>query len=265
MMTDDMGVLSSTDISKCRDDAPVQPLLKLYPRTLMGDRRRSFKSVWYNIHPWLEYSKTKDAAYCYACRHFSPPKSLESVFDSPNGFGNWKKATYKEGGFAIHARSERHNGAMVAWRDHEKAVKTNATLLETLNKEHSKQIQENRDYIKTIGEVLLLTATQNIAQRGHDETLESDNKGNFLSILETIARHDKNVEKRLKSIQHAKYTSKVIQNEVLSCLAGMVRTSIINEVKDSEVFSIMADETKDIKKKRTDIISTQILLQWGCS
>ncbi|KAF7644298.1 hypothetical protein LDENG_00224430, partial [Lucifuga dentata] len=45
------------DISRCRDDAPVQPRLKLYPRTLMEDRRRSFKSEWYNIHPWLEYSK----------------------------------------------------------------------------------------------------------------------------------------------------------------------------------------------------------------
>lgn len=45
---------------------------------------------------------------------------------------------------------------MVAWRDYEKAVKMNATILETLNKENSKQIQENHNYIKTIGEVLLL-------------------------------------------------------------------------------------------------------------
>lgn len=185
--------------------------------------------------------------FCYACRHFSPPKVSETVFDSQLGFNNWKKATYKEGGFAIHARSERHKQAMITWRDYQKAVKSNATLVNALNKEHNKQVQENRDYIKTIGEVLLLTATQNIAQRGHDESAESDNKGNFMAILETIAKHDTTVKKRLTSIHNAKYTSKGIQNEVLSCLADMVRTKMIEEVKDSEVFSIMADETKDVK------------------
>ncbi len=50
------------------------------------------------------------------------------------------------------------------------------------------------------------------------------------------------LKKRLHSIHNAKYTSKAIQNEVLGGLADMVRTKIIEEVKQSEVFSIMADE-----------------------
>uniref|UniRef100_A0A671TYV4 TTF-type domain-containing protein n=1 Tax=Sparus aurata TaxID=8175 RepID=A0A671TYV4_SPAAU len=239
----------SPDISQCQQEAPAQPKLKLFPRTLMGDRRRrSFKEAWYNIHPWLEYSQRLDSSYCYACRHFSSPHSQETVFDSPGGFRNWKKATYKEGGFAVHSKSERHRQAMIAWRDNERAVKTNATLENVLNKEHNKLIADNREYIKTIGEVLLLTATQNIAQRGHDESADSNNKGNFMAILETVAHHDKAVEKRLTSIHNAKYTSKTIQNEILSCLADMVRNEITEEVKTSEVFSIMADETKDVKK-----------------
>ncbi|XP_040890423.1 zinc finger MYM-type protein 1-like isoform X2 [Toxotes jaculatrix] len=227
----------------------MQPDLKIFPRTLMGDRRRSFKAAWYHIHPWLEYSKQLDSAYCYACRHFSPPNSQDTVFDSPVGFKNWKKACYKTGGFALHARSERHKQAMVTWRDYQRAAAANATLANALNKEHNRQINENRAYIKTIGEVLLLTATQNMAQRGHDESADSDNKGNFKAILDTIANHDRAVKKRLTSIHNAKYTSKMIQNEVLGCLADMVRTEITEEVKNSEVFSIIADETKDVKKK----------------
>ncbi|XP_076841026.1 zinc finger MYM-type protein 1-like [Brachyhypopomus gauderio] len=238
-----------SDISKCKEDPPMQPDLKLFPRTLMGDRRRSFKSAWYHIHPWLEYSQHLDSAYCYACRHFSPPNSPDTVFDSPVGFKNWKKATYKEAGFALHARSERHKQAMVTWRDYQKAAAANATLVNVLNKEHNRQVKENREYIKTIGEVLLLTATQNIAQRGHNESAESGNKGNFKAILDIIANHNKSVKKRLASNHNAKYTSKIIQNEVLDCLADMVRTEITEEVKNSEVFSIVADETKDVKKK----------------
>ncbi len=86
--------------------------------------------------------------------------------------------------------------------------KKNRTLLNVLNKEHDKQIKDNWEYMKTIAEVLL-TATQNIAQRGHDESAESDNRGNFIAI----AKRDKTVKKRLHSIHNAKYTSKAIQNE----------------------------------------------------
>ena len=238
----------STDISKSKNDAPVQPNLNIFPTTLMGDRRRCFRQNWYTLHPWLEYSVIMDSTYCYACRHFSTPKAPDTVFVSTPGFRNWKNATMRKAGFSVHAKSERHKCAMIAWRDYQSAVKNDATLADILNKEHTKQVQENRAYIKTIGEVLLLTATQNIAQRGHDESEESNNKGNFREILSTVANHDPLVKRRLTSINNAKYTSKIIQNEVLGCLAEKVCSEIIEEVKNSEVFSIMADETKDVSK-----------------
>lgn len=83
----------------------------------------------------------------------------------------------------MHARSDRHKQAMVTWRDYQKAAASNATLVNVLNKEHNRQIRENREYVNTIGEVLLLTATQNMAQRGHNESADSENKGNFMAIL----------------------------------------------------------------------------------
>lgn len=110
-------------------------------------------------------------------------------------------------------------------------------------------MEENRTYIKTIADVLLLTATQNIAQRGHCESHDSDNKGNFLTILEEIAKHDPLIKKRLNAFGNVKYTSHQIQNEVLEGLAEMVQNEIISEVKESEFFSVIVDETKDLKKK----------------
>ena len=82
---------------------------------------------------------------------------------------------------------------------------------------------EKQVYIKTIAEVLLLTATQKISQRGHRESEDSDNRGSFLVILEEIAKHDLFLEKRKKAHGNAKYTSKTIQNEMLECLAEMVQ------------------------------------------
>lgn len=108
-----------SDISKTREDPPMQPNLKIFPRTLTEDRRRSFKAACQSV-----------SAYCYACRHFSQPKTTDTVFDAPSGYKKWKKATYS---FSIHAKSERHKPA---WRDYQISVTTNATLANALNKDN---------------------------------------------------------------------------------------------------------------------------------
>ncbi|KAL3997012.1 hypothetical protein ACER0C_009668 [Sarotherodon galilaeus] len=111
-----------------------------------------------------------------------------------------------------------------------------------------KKVEENRIYIKTVAEVLLLTAMQNLSQRGHLETDTSQNKGNFLEIMELISKHNPLIAKKTKAAGNAKYTSNTIQNEVMECLSEMVREDIIREVKECEYFSVIADETKDLKK-----------------
>lgn len=94
---------------------------------------------------------------------------------------------------------------------------------------------------------MLLTATQNIAQCGYDESETSKNKGNFCEILNVVGNHDPFIKKRLEEgPRNAKYTSKVIQNYILDCLARMVLDEILKEVKVSEYFSV---ETKDMSKK----------------
>lgn len=58
------------------------------------------------------------------------------------------------------------------------------------------------------------------------------------------------VKKRLsQEPKNAKYTNKIIQSEILECLAGMVQDEIVNEVNSTEQFSFRVDETKDISRK----------------
>uniref|UniRef100_A0A3B4VHH5 DUF4371 domain-containing protein n=1 Tax=Seriola dumerili TaxID=41447 RepID=A0A3B4VHH5_SERDU len=180
--------------------------------------------------------------------HFSLPSAPETVFSLGTGFSNWKKATYKDGGFQMHAKAEHHLNAMVAWTEYKRGVENNASLLQAMDKEYQKKVEENRQYIKTIADVLLCTATQNIAQRGHRESEYSGNRGNFLAIMELIAKHDPLVKWKMEH-SNAKYTSHSIQNEILEVLTEMVRNDIVEEVKQSQAFSILADETKDLKKE----------------
>ncbi len=152
-------------------------------------------------------------------------------------------------GFRGHEKSENHVNAMIAWNEHKKRILTDTSMLNALDKKHQEVVEQNRTYIKTVAEVLLFTATQNISQRGHLETDASTKKGNLLGIMDLIAKHSPLIDKKLKAVGNAKYTSNTIQNEILECLSDMVRESIISEVKENKYFSIIVDETGDLIKK----------------
>jgi hypothetical protein len=245
--------LGPGDLSTSPKDGPFQPILQAYPSKEQTGRKRSFRADWFRQHPWLEYSVMADAVFCFACRHFPLcDKSTEPAFTS-GGFSNWKKAHGAGVGFLKHENCDVHNNAMIMWTEYKSLKSRNVDSVVQLQSDAAaKQIAENRLYVKTVAEVLLLTATQNIAQRGHRETNFGigDNPGNFRKILQLVMRHDKTVSERFMDGSLAKrYTSKDIQNEILDTLAEMVREQIIEEVKESIYFSVLVDETKDVSHK----------------
>jgi hypothetical protein len=95
-------LMCSSDMSRSREEGPVQPCLKTFPRTQPclktfprtqpclktfprtqhGTRKRAFISSWYKDNSWLEYSVCQDSTYCFACRHVSLPNTPESAFFS---------------------------------------------------------------------------------------------------------------------------------------------------------------------------------------
>uniref|UniRef100_A0A3B5RDB6 DUF4371 domain-containing protein n=1 Tax=Xiphophorus maculatus TaxID=8083 RepID=A0A3B5RDB6_XIPMA len=176
--------------------------------------------------------------------HFSLPSYTESSFTSEAGFFNWKKALFKDAGFKVYSKSEEHINAMYAWTEYKRVNECNRSILDALNEGRKQKVEENKKYIKTVAEVLHCYPLL-----GHRESDDSDNKGNFLAILNEIAKHDPFVQRRLDAHGNAKYTSHQIQNEILQGLAEMVQKEIIAEVKQSEVFSVLADETRDLQKK----------------
>ena len=73
------------------------------------------------------------------------------------------------------------------------------TSVETLISDaYAIKVRENRMYIGQIIEILRFTAVQGIAQRGNDETKDSENRGNFLELLQLISKNNTIVENKLK-------------------------------------------------------------------
>ena len=197
----------------------------------------------------MEYSVTNDAAFCFSCRHFIPAASgfrSEPAF-TVSGFQNWRKA---QECFKAHNISASHKYSMQAWSEFKQRKQDGSKITKMLGEGHSKLVQENREYMKAVVESLRYTACQGIAQRGHREHDQAENKGNFLELLNVIAMFDKTVANKIsKNPSNAKYTHHEIQNEIFNIMADMVRKQISDEIKEAGHFAIMVDESKDISKK----------------
>ena len=236
-----------SDVAATPAQMPFQPTVNTFPATVIGSKQRSFNSEWYRSYSWLEYSLEKDAAFCYPCRMFNEAKS-HSTFTKV-GFRDWKHATGKGGMLTVHDKCSTHLTAMVAWSQYKLNAKHHTSIAERMESSRALVISNNRHYLKALIEVILLCALQEIALRGHRESCEAPNRGNFLEILYLLAAHDSVVQQRLqKGPRNAMYTSAEIQNTLLHIMGEMVRKKVCTEVKDAVFYSILADETKDCSK-----------------
>lgn len=74
------------------------------------------------------------------------------------------------------------------------------------------------------------------------------NYGNFRELVRfRVEAGDTTLAKHIDIIpSNAKYTSKIIQNELISCCAEHITNKLIERVTKSKWFSIIFDETTDI-------------------
>ena len=166
------------------------------------------------------------------------------------GFKDWKHATGKDGILTHHNSCQSHKHAFTAWRQYVLNLEAGTGIAERLGSARTEQIEQNRHYIATIAKVLLLCSCQEIALRGHRESETSMNRGNFIEILALVAEHDPVVHHRLSDgPKNASYTSPEIQNTLLNVMASAVQKEICSEIQHAGVFSVLADETKDLSKK----------------
>ncbi|XP_075569655.1 52 kDa repressor of the inhibitor of the protein kinase isoform X2 [Pelecanus crispus] len=111
--------------------------------------------------------------------------------------------------------------------------------------------RENKDYLKSLFEILILMGKQNIPLDGHsvDELPEGIfTSDNFQALLEyRINAGDEVLRKRFEmTAVNLEYCSKTQQKQMLEICESCVREETLREVRDSHFFSIVTDEVVDI-------------------
>ncbi|KAG7988370.1 hypothetical protein I3843_03G184700 [Carya illinoinensis] len=233
---------------------PYQIRLSKYPFSGSEKHPRRFQASWFvQFGSWLEYSPSKDAAYCLPCYLFTMKTSQHSGWDvfTVMGFRNWKKINNgKHCAFLNHIGEDPcscHNNAVKSCED---LLKQSQHIDKVMNAQISEQILNNRLRVKTSIDVVRWLAFQGCAFRGHDETLDSKNRGNFLEMLKLLASYNDKVGKLAleNAPKSSKYTSPQIQKDILEVLAKKVRNKIREDVGDSR-FCIIVDEARDESKR----------------
>ncbi|KAL3819974.1 hypothetical protein ACJIZ3_005879 [Penstemon smallii] len=214
---------------------PCQPRTHNFPQRNIGGRMRRFNSDWFDIYgSWLEYSISKDAAFCLSCYLFKSDigKQAGSEVFVTVGFTGWNKRE----------RLDAHIGDCKS--AHNKAFKRCQDLMKQdqhINFAFHKQSDElKREFL----------LRQGLAFRGHDESKDSSNRGNFIELLNFLANHNEIIKKVVvdRIQRNLKLTSPDIQKDIVNAAATETSNAIINDLGD-DYFAILVDESRDVSGK----------------
>ncbi|GAV70253.1 LOW QUALITY PROTEIN: Dimer_Tnp_hAT domain-containing protein/DUF4371 domain-containing protein, partial [Cephalotus follicularis] len=231
---------------------PYQHILSDYPYSGPETHLCLFQASWFKLFTWLEYSPSKDAAYCFPCYLFTNKTSerLRANAFVVEGF-TWRKVNSgKDCAFLTHVRkspSSPHNVAIKCCED----LKIQFRHIDTIiDKQTVQEIVNNRLQLKTSVDAIRWLAFQACSFRCHDEHHDSQNQGNFLELLKMLASHNEKVNEVVlnNAPKNAKYTSPPIQKDILHVISSNVRSVIRDEIGDAK-FCLLVDEARDESKR----------------
>eukprot|EP00794_Sanderia_malayensis_P002873 gene2873-3324_t len=97
-----------------------------------------------------------------------------------------------------------------------------------------------------------------ITFRGHDESKESSNKGNFLELMNLLGEYSHELREFLDK-ERIIYASHEPQNQLIQCIFEEVKDEIRRRVKNSRYISLMMDDTSDFSNTEQSAISVRLI------
>jgi hypothetical protein len=196
---------------------------------------------------WLVYSVHKDAVFCFCCKIFKP----SSIKLSGEGVTNWK---HVHDIISEHETSQVHFQSVQDWREFSKRLEKHATIDK---KEQMIYVAETRHWKGVAERVLAIVhflGKQCLAFRGNSDKLYTKSNGNFLTLIELIAKFDDIMSEHVRRICRKQdktpvtYLGKTIQNEMINLIGNEIQKNILMDLNKAKYFSIIIDCTRDVSR-----------------
>lgn len=142
---------------------------------------------------WLTWSESSKSLYCFPCRLFEGtdiPDNQKSVLSTMGGWKTeltWRKLYTK---LPSHETSTNHKRCHMKWWEMERRLNDNTDIASRLDEKLDKKIEYWKELLKRILSVILLLAERGLAFRRTSVRIGDSNNGNFLGMLELLAKYD---------------------------------------------------------------------------
>ena len=241
-----------------------------FPSIMYSGRNRSFQHNWLSQYNGLVYSEKEQGGYCKYCILFGQAAHSMASFTGTLitlPLTNLQKASEKlrEHFGKSKTSAKKYHLAAVEKALTFKNIMENRQLSidQQLSTIRAQSIANNRMKLEAIVKTIIFCGRQGIALRGHRDDwahvteMPHANHGNFIALLNfRIDSGDKVLAEHFQTAKHnALYTSKTIQNEIIEVCGHVIRTTILDDIRNAGIFSVMADETADIANKEQLAIS----------
>ncbi|XP_042022936.1 zinc finger MYM-type protein 1-like [Salvia splendens] len=240
---------------------PCQPRKHNFLSTSNGNRKRNFVSLWFDeFKSWLEYSVTKEAAYCLYCYLFSRLHGNGQDAFVSKGFTAWGKKERLRDHVGNH--TSEHNRCRLACQD---LMNQPQHIEVSLLKQSTQSKLNYRCRLNATIVSLRYLIMQGMPSRGHDESEESLNRGNFLELLKVIASCSDEISSVVlkNAPDNLKLTSPRIQKDIINAF-GVETTKLIVQDMGNDFFSILIDDCRDISVKEKMGVVVRYVDKNGC-
>ena len=126
---------------------PYQIQKNVYPLSDSASHPRRFQYHWFKSFPWLEYSPTKDTAFCLPCFLFckKPLGKVGSDVFTVKGFKNWRKVNSgKNCAFLTHMGSTCNSAHNYAVRCYDNLKNQPCHIEQLVERQSEEEIRGNR-------------------------------------------------------------------------------------------------------------------------
>ena len=204
---------------------------------------RTFNTDLYEKTVWLCGSESLGKLFCWPC----------SLFSNENSPWNSKQRGYADlnnlhTAISRHEKSENHIHAWISLG----TFGSNRIDLQLDNQKredvlkHNERVKQNREILKRLTAVTCFLGKQELPFRGHNERNDSNNRGNYVEILNLLAEFDEKLNQHFKSAVVFKGLSPSIQNDLIESVNNVMMAEIKSQIQSSRYVAILLDETSDV-------------------
>ncbi|KAG6934082.1 zinc finger MYM-type containing 1 [Chelydra serpentina] len=192
---------------------------------------------------WLIFSETTKAISCYVCKLFPDHSKGKQTF--VNGHSNWRNISRH---IADHETSKAHINAICKFVQRYKVTQNQFFQISA---QFEKECSYWRKVLRCVVAIVKLLSSLGLPLRGHDESLLSNQKDNFLTCFENLNGFDNILNEDLKNYQYCgsektNFLTHQTYNEFITIMAEQLRNQFTDEVKDAKYYSIVVDSTPDV-------------------